>query len=1666
MEFVQGIPFDDFFHRFHPSLYHVAVRILQVLDYIHSQGMVHGDLKPSNVFVIPQASHVRRCLDMEESSSRHLEIKLLDFGFASTQSDHLSALRRGTIGYSAPELFTGQNVDGRADIFSLGVMLYEAVTGEKAFKGGSPAEVVREVVSKSLPSVREKNPAASGEFDRIVSKMVAKEPFKRFFSAREGWKTLSVFLEQDEPVFHEMDAARNNEELQVLPSGTFVNREKELRQLHDAFSHLKEGRETIVFVTGEEGIGKTAFVHRSRVQLEIGEGECATFTFDCATDSLIDIHTTFAHEVKPDEGTVDIALLNGQNRYDLFERITHNLLKILKIGKSKHAFVIVENFDFADDFTASFWQYFSGTVINVPVLVVFTLVNRIHAERITSTRTTLERVLHIDLSPLTPPDVELLIRSIIGPSPRIKELSSWIGRVASGNPMFILDVLQHLANRGLLISGESCWEVVVQDFSDLDTPTHLKSAILSRVDALPETEKHMLRAGAIIGEEFDGFLLEGLTSLKTDMIHRMLWRLTRQQILVKRIRKRGVWYAFRNHILREAILDRCDAATRAELHQKTGEILEGKLDKEQDQEKKDALVVAIAEHFSRGTRKQAGFTYYRNAAEIFQNYYDYRNARTFLEIALSLTNETVEDKKSTNAEEQVGECRFDLLKRTIKVLNSLGERDRAIHHIREALNAERLKRDEIIRLHGDLAGQLAASGKTGEALREVELINAELELCPEADRSSLIADLGAQLAWILYITGHLDQAEAFCRNSIAVLNAGGNSRGLTGIYHMLSAVLLQKGDFEGARQYCKEEERLARRSENLLALATSYSQSGMIARAEGKLDEASACFLKYLNAAGKTAEIEHQIIARYNLGAVAEENGDSEGALEQYLTALPVAEKLSHRDQLRRLHAAVGALYLNVNDWQKAEAHFEASIALCRKDDETLEMSNPLNNLSLLLIWKGEHDRAYRLIEEALYNSSRGMEGFDRGIVQLNLAEYHRSRLETETALNECRKGIVYLEKAGDTLQLCKGLGTLAEIHGDLHMWGELERCIEKIRTLMPSLKEGRNSFLNGLLSLLQAKLAAAGNENEQVAQLYGKTLTIFRELNDAYHTGRSLMEWGSWEIGRYRGGEGDESLLKLAFIHLDEGASIFSKLGAKPDLERTHTILGRVTESAVNRRMYSMKNYLEPLTKITRLIASTPQRENLLEMILTVSIDLLQAERGILFLRNEFTGRLFKAAAHMIDSMTLTDARRISSHILNQVTEHGKPVTCDDAQNHPEFSSYRSISFNRILSLICVPLKTGDRLLGALYVDSRLTKRLFTTEDRDFLVVLANLLVSVLENSELYMKLQTRNRELHSTIIDHIGLEEIIGESPAMQSVFDLVRKSSQTDCTILFEGETGTGKELFAQAVHYRSSRARERFMKIDCGALPETVLESELFGHCRGAFTGAIHDKIGLFEEAHGGTIFLDEIGDAPASVQAGLLRVVESGEIRRVGEVKYKRVDVRILAASNTDLVDQVKSGVFRSDLFFRLGAMTIHIPPLRKRGRDIVLLANHFLKFYQEKLNKRVTGFSKEVMHAFRRYGWPGNVRELKNIIERAMIVTEGSLILLNDVNMKIPGSVAPESDFTVRDSRDLATKSQIVDVLRKYNGKVGKSADMLGFSQRHLYRLMKRYSIDRKQFRS
>jgi len=482
----------------------------------------------------------------------------------------------------------------------------------------------------------------------------------------------------------------------------------------------------------------------------------------------------------------------------------------------------------------------------------------------------------------------------------------------------------------------------------------------------------------------------------------------------------------------------------------------------------------------------------------------------------------------------------------------------------------------------------------------------------------------------------------------------------------------------------------------------------------------------------------------------------------------------------------------------------------------------------------------------------------------------------------------------------------------------------------------------------------------------------------------------------------------------------------------------------------------LSALLTMAGKTASVENSESLYWQLLGMIFEVIPAERGAILLTGSNAEELSPAFAW--DRASGPDRPvRVSRTVVRQVLERRSAVMVNDVAGDVELQQAQSLRVEGVRSLLCAPLLAGERVLGAIYLDCSQGGR-FDEQHLQMLTAVAGLAALASQRVWRIESLKSENQRLRADLkLDH----SLVGESAALRRALERIAKIAPSDSTVLLCGESGTGKELAARALHTSSPRAQNAFVAINCAAIPETLLESELFGYEKGAFTGAVGQKKGQFEVANGGSIFLDEIGELAPALQAKLLRVLQQREFVRLGGTQPIKVDVRLIAATNQDLRAAADEGRFRKDLFFRLNVVAITMPSLRERGQDIPLLANYFLSRYSQRCKRRVRGISPQAMECLQRYDWPGNVRELENAIEHAVLLGADEVVMPEDLPEVLAEGQAVDSEQGSGYHAAISElkKKLIVQAFQQAGGSYTEAARLLGVHPNYLHRLIRNLNM-------
>ena len=504
------------------------------------------------------------------------------------------------------------------------------------------------------------------------------------------------------------------------------------------------------------------------------------------------------------------------------------------------------------------------------------------------------------------------------------------------------------------------------------------------------------------------------------------------------------------------------------------------------------------------------------------------------------------------------------------------------------------------------------------------------------------------------------------------------------------------------------------------------------------------------------------------------------------------------------------------------------------------------------------------------------------------------------------------------------------------------------------------------------------------------------------------------------------------------------------------------------NRALREKVSDYEKVYRVLESVSSSLNVQELIEHITNEALALCAADQGAILLFDPEEEQEAKTLIRKADRQQIKLDHFLNLFLGGWVAKNQQPLLTDNLASLIDDALLKP-AYAEIKSVLSVPLKSSGKMIGVLNL-IRLNPPPFGERELHLLNVLASIFGQFIHNARFHDRIFNEAVRLRKEIERQYDYSGIIGQSPQMRQVFALLDRVIPTDVRVMISGESGTGKELVAKVIHYNGPRAQKPFVAIDCGALPANLLESELFGYVKGAFTGANSDKKGLFEIANGGTLFMDEVANMPLEIQSKFLRVIQEGEIRPLGSTQVKKVDVRIISAASADLTEKIKSGEFRQDLYYRLNVVAIHLPALRERKGDVAILAHHFLEKLAKRHNKHIKGFKPDTLAHLEAYNWPGNVRELENIIERMVILADDNMLYL-PVEL-LPTEIRPQRNVPIgqplpsgapdiKSRKTAYEKTMLLEALIRNNWNQSAAARELGISERSVRYKMKKLGLEK-----
>jgi Nif-specific regulatory protein len=1535
----------------------LLVQALRGLTYLHLRHLTHGDLKPANFKVTKKGM-----------------LKILDFGLAGRLGESSQEVA-GTLDYLAPEALAGERTI-RSDLFSLGVVFYEALTGTKPYESALEMSRRFEIPPRPAQELQKKIPVY---FSEILARMLEIDPQRRFSSALSVIRAINRHVEEPYELTEKLLPTASPEEI------PFVGREDLVKSSETIFREWAKGAKTfpVLLISGSAGIGKTRLVNELGWLARLRGIEYRHHSLE---EFLKGGNRSLPKEGRTLIAVEDLHRASPSARADFLKQFNE-----LKVRQPHLGFALTWNPDFS---SPELVQALKACAADAGA-VEWALKNFSPAEIQAGAQEALEEV-------LLP-----------------KEWVEVLDILTQGNPALLLACCRFYRSR-----GGDLPHAAAREWEEFSLPEGMRCAVQARWQELSAESRRALTTALLLRDTFDlstyAAILEtdepGLLAAFSPLIS-LGWVVSLES-----------GYAFRGPLFRKFFLDIFGSDSVQKLQEKIFSVLRTRYEGAPltlselaravgDREAFRSYALAAAERCLAQGDVERAIELYREVLEADPPPEQAAYAWAFLASAFSRLSRFAEGldaykkwyRLTSDDGTGIQTIKFHYLVGIL--LSNWGKRKQAEKHFQKAL-------------------------ETGDDAQYAHHVPFHLKTL-------------AALGRLQEQEGMADAARQSYERGLALARADSPEKAQ--LLRNLGVFWLNQADASKGRSYLEAALELSREVGYEEGLANTAFLLANLAKQEGQHDEALAIYGQVLEMAEKKQDPLKKGRTHSNIAALLIEMADYSHAEEHALKAQPLLMRSGTEFDvfLNRFHLATIGTYLG----QFARAEDPELAAACRHLGGD-EFSSYLERL------KAESLRLRRDFPGALQGYARAA------------ASFKKAKNEEEVAATLLLE--VFCEcLAGDLASARERLGLLFKSSPQRF------HPLRDFQLLAATALDWKKSpGMGGLQEALQPVLRSA--QQEWVILALRALTEILLRLEDQSGAEFLRQKAFEWLDGLYRSLPEE---MQLSFER-------------REDFER----LAQVRRVQLKSSGISRERFLA-FARINRRISETSDMQSIFEEIMDAAMALAGADRGFLLIAEPkkdsqvIPGFRVGSARNLKKENIGSEEFRISLSVIQEALRRRVTILTDDAQADPQFKHAESVHRYGLKSILVFPLFGEKEPLGVIYLDHRFEIGAFSDEILLFLKSFGDQSVLAVEKAGMLGELARANRMLTRRVQEQVyrienleaqlhearqslrfGYEEIIGQSPKMIQVLKLLDRITDTRIPVWIHGESGTGKELIARALHYNSDRKNKPFLAENCSAIPANLLESILFGHVRGAFTHADRDKVGLFEAAHGGTIFLDEIGDMSLPMQAKLLRVLQEGELRRVGSHEAVRVDIRVISATHQNLPEMIREGKFREDLFFRLNGMRIDLPPLRARREDIPLLAQYFLKKVAKENSLQPRALSKSAMKVLAAYPWPGNIRELENTIRNAAILAEGKTIDVESLAFK-PELFGPPSsrgaELRRGEARSSGTRTgeglerereAILDALVRAHYHKGEAAKELKVTSRHLYNLLEKYRLPKNKW--
>jgi two-component system response regulator AtoC len=1713
MELVEGKPIDQFVQERgldFQLLYALLAQVTQALAYLHLRGLVHQDVKPSNILVIA-GDH-----------GDPARVKLMDLGLAGRpKQEGRPGTIRGTAAYLSPEAARGGPVDQRSDLYGLGCVAYQIVTGRPPFVGTSPLGILRSHLLEEplAPSVF--NRGIPHEFEAVLLKLLAKDPGLRFASADR-------FLEALNRAAGGGLEVRTGEVLRrrVLGGG-FVGRNREMEGLEAYVEQARRGQGQVVFLVGDAGIGKSRLLREFQVRcqlegVEFHVGHCADgAAFSEAISSAVRSRGGLPDDLRSRHGASLEALLGlsfaAQTPLTESPPIPQRdapagplpaaAAVVEEIARAGPFVIALEDLQWADETTCALLLQSVHLLAargaggnSLPLLLIGTY----RADEVSRSSPLFdllgiareEGVLaEVFLGPLSRDESGALLRSLLGaenvPSPFLDRLHE----ETRGNPFVLTELVALLAEEGLLEPGTGI-APTPEILDRVELPGRVRDLLTRRLARVEAEPLEVLKAVAVLGgSTIDVDAVTAVTGKRWDHVVRQLRDLADAGLVVREVTESGEpAYQIASQHLAALVLDLMPAEEARTLNERAFVYFERR-----GVPDRHGPWAQLARHAERGGLGGRAVEANARAGELAERVGAHQEAVELYGRAIDLLLRLGHGPSAALC---------DLYSKRGAVFARTGDLQHGEEDFRWMLAGAEKEGNAGLKARANLAlGRLfVLRAQLAEGQENLEIAQ---DIAESTGDRGVAAEAAIGLGQIATRLAHFEDALAHFERGQRI--AGEVGRFDAEIEALLGkgAVLREQGNYHLSLS-CFEEAaaRTSGRSAGSLEIAVDEGAAGAL-EVQGNHREAAAAYARARAKAQQRGDVMAAARLTTSLAAVHRKIGEFDTARREIDAALADHRRVGARDGMVQSYHELATLHMDQGNYQAAIEAAEDALRMAQKLGRRDLLAASLNLTGGVHARAGDLEVGRSLLEEALRIAREARGPRRLATLLADLGDLNLLSARAAEARGHYQESAFLARRIGDRRLEAAVLVRLGEAHLLENDFDRSQVSCRKALSLVDGMglprEEAEAILLRSRIALTRPGGDVVRAEIDAVEAM--RRFTDLKEPERAWQA-EHLACKAAMRLGRreeaaariercYRYLEGVRQ--RLSGRWRETFLNDFRRRDVYEDRERLSSSIQRDTvapsEEAPGGEYVRLREEVRVLRRLLdagRRFAEGGKGDEIPVALLDTAITLTGAERGLVRLRD---GREWTRGpiGHGKSEASLGLARDIAARIL----ANAEPLLATHAETDTHLGPTEVVIDLGIRTILSVPIRQREEVVGVLYLDSRREGAAFSALQLEIASRLAEQAGAGLETARLIartteqkVELERLNQELEKTVqaqrneIQTVReelvstrsslelryrFEDLVGASPAMLRVYHVIERLAPKRLPVLVVGESGTGKELIARALHAKGDRSAGPFFSVNCAALTETLLESELFGYRRGAFTGADRDKPGYFELAHGGTLFLDEIGDMGLAVQAKLLRALQSGEVLPVGGKAAIRVDVRIVSATNRDLLSMIRDAKFREDLYYRINVARIEVPPLRERREDIPLLVDHFLGILSEEERQPKKQVAPDALRRLVSLDWHGNVRELQHLMLRAATFAKGSVITLRDLERyadlpKPHGALVALSPAGPTPGNELASldeleRRQILLALEAAKGNRTKAAEILGINRATLFRKLKRFGL-------